>query len=133
MSKLIYKKVKRRDGFTLVEALASLMLVAIILPFVIRGINLSARNAAHMDREATAIMLAQSQLEEVLITEDWQFGDAEGVFAEHYGTEAQRYAWQLTVEDWQSTDYNELTLSVRWSSGVGEQSVELKTVVYAGT
>ena len=133
MSKLISKNQGSRSGFTLIEALASLLLVAIILPFVIRGINLSARNAAHTDREATAIVLAQSQLEEVLITEDWQLGDAEGIFAEHYGTEAQRYTWQLTVEDWQSTDYNELTLSVRWSSGAGQRSVELKTVVYAGT
>ena len=124
---------QKSRGFTLVEALAALMLVAIVLPFVIRGISLSARNAAYTDRKATAVMLAQSQMDEALITDAWQFGASEGVFDERYGDDTERYTWDLAVQDWQSTDFRELTLTVRWVRGVDEQSVQLKTVVYAGS
>lgn len=133
MSMSTFNPKRKQHGFTLVEALAALMLVAIILPFVIRAIGVSARNAAYSDREATAVMLAQSQLDEILITDAWQFGDTEGVFEDHYGKDAKRYTWDLAVEDWQSTDFNELTLSVRWLRGGDEQSVQLVTVVYAGS
>ncbi len=105
------------------------MLVAVVLPFVIRGISLSARNAAETDRRSTAIMLAQSQMEEIMLTGDWQFGDTEGLFEEVHGSEAQRFTWQLTVADWQSTDFSELTLTVRWNSGREDKAVALKTVV----
>lgn len=123
----------RARAFTLIEALAALMLVAIVLPFVMRGITLSASSAAHTDRQATAMMLAQTQMEEAILSEAWTFGSAEGEFDETYGDGAERYTWTLTDEDWQSTDFRELTLTVRWMRGQEERTVSLKTVVYAGT
>lgn len=122
----------RSRGFTLVEALAALMLVAIVLPFVMRGITLSASNAAYADRRSTAMMLAQSKMDEAILAEAWQFGESEGQFSEEVGDEAERYTWTLTVEDWLITDYNELTLTVTWLRGVRQESVQLKTVVYTG-
>ncbi|MFN3167807.1 MAG: hypothetical protein ACE37H_12160 [Phycisphaeraceae bacterium] len=108
------------------------MLVAIVLPFVMRGITMSAQNASNADRRETALMLAQTQLDEAVLAEAWQFGGAEGVFDEVYGREAERYTWELTIDDWVSTDFHELTMTVRWMRGLEEQSVRLKTVVYAG-
>lgn len=109
------------------------MLVALVLPFAIRGVNLSVRGASQADREATAIMLAQSQLDQILIDGSWQFGDTEGTFDEEtYGNQAQRYTWQLIVNDWQSTDFRELTLRVRWGEDAQQQSTQLSTVVNAG-
>ena len=124
---------KRSGGFTLVEALASLMLLAVVLPFVVRGVNLSARSAADYDRKATAMMLAQTMMEEAILTEAWQFGDSAGEFDDSLGTDSERYTWSLTSSDWQSSDYLELTLTVFWESGSEQKSVQLKTVVYAGT
>ena len=124
---------KRSGGFTLVEALASLMLLAVVLPFVVRGVNLSARSAADYDRKATAMMLAQTMMEEAILTEAWQFGDSSGEFDDSFGTDSERYTWSLTSSDWQSSDYLELTLTVFWNSGAGQKSVQLKTVVYTGT
>lgn len=121
-------------GFTLVEALASLMLIAVVLPLVIQGVSTSARSAADYDRRATAMMLAQSQLEEAILAEAWTFGDTEGIFDEAHGQEAELYAWTLTTTDWgEGLDYQELTLTVSWNSGGEDQSVRLKTVVYTGT
>ena len=124
---------KRSGGFTLVEALASLMLLAVVLPFVVRGVNLSAKSAADYDRKATAMMLAQAMMEEAILTEAWQFGDSSGEFDDSFGTDSERYTWSLTSTDWQSSDYLELTLRVDWISGAEQKSVQLKTVVYVGT
>eukprot|EP00752_Nemacystus_decipiens_P014029 g12465.t1 len=121
----------RRRGFTLVEALASLMLLAVVLPFVVRGANLSARSAADYDRKATAMMLAQTMMEEAILNEAWQFGDSSGEFDDSYGSDAGRYTWSLTSVDWQGTDFLELNLSVYWISGADQKSVELKTVILA--
>lgn len=107
------------------------MLVAIVLPFVMNGVALSARSGADTDRQATAMMLAQTQMEEVLLSNTWQFGDTSGGFDETYGNDAYRYTWSLTVGDWTSTDFRELTLTVRWIRGQDEHSVRLTTVVYA--
>jgi type II secretory pathway pseudopilin PulG len=118
----------------LVEALASLMLVAVVLPVVIQGVNTSAKSAADYDRRAAAMMLAQSQLEEAILAEAWTFGDTEGVFDEAHGEDAELYTWTLTTTDWgEGLDYQELTLTVFWNSGGEDQSVRLKTVVYTGT
>ncbi|MBX2851257.1 MAG: type II secretion system GspH family protein [Phycisphaeraceae bacterium] len=120
-----------RGGFTLVEALASLMLVAVVLPFVIRGVTMSARNAAESDQRADAAMLAQTMLEEAVLAGAWQTGDAEGTFDEMYGKDATRYTWALSIADWQSTDYRELTMTVRWMRGKKEKTVAVSTVVNA--
>ena len=58
--------------------------------------------------------------------------DDEGDFDETYGNDAQRYTWDLSVTDWQAADFRELAVTVRWTSGVDEKDVRLKTVVYAG-
>ena len=121
----------RRGGFTLIEALASLMLVAVVLPFVIRGVTMSARNAAESDQRTDAVMLAQTMLEEAVLVGAWQYGDTEGSFDETYGLDATRYTWALSVADWQSTDYRELTMTVRWTRGQKEKSVAISTVVNA--
>ena len=123
---------RNRSGFTLVEALASLLLVAMVLPFVMRGISLAAKAGAQADREATAVLLAQTVMDEVILTDTWTYGDADGEFDEAFGREAERFTWVLTVNDWQSTEFRELTVTVRWVQGGDEQSVDLKTVVYAG-
>ena len=133
MSILITKRVgrARQKGFTLIEALAALMLVAVVLPFAIRGISMSAQGAAATDQRATAMMLAQTQLEEAMLAEAWKFGDSEGAFDEIYGPESERYTWSLTVEEWINTNFRELTLTVTWTSAGQEKKVDLKTVVYA--
>ena len=130
-------KARRQEyprGFTLVEALASLMLIAVVLPLVIQGVNTAAKSAADYDRRATAMMLAQSQLEEAILAEAWTFGDTDGVFDEVHGEEADQYTWTLAATDWgDGLNYQELTLTVIWNSGGEDQSLRLKTVVYTGT
>jgi prepilin-type N-terminal cleavage/methylation domain-containing protein len=59
---------RRRSGFTLIEVLATLVLLGIILPVAMRGISnglLAASNARHM---AEASSLAETKLQELTLS-----------------------------------------------------------------
>ena len=116
-----------RAGFTLVELLATFVLIAIIIPVAMRGISLSTRIASHSKKQIEAISLAETKLTEFLITEDWQNGDQSGDF----GKDWPEYRWNLVIEDWEEEETTQqLVLSVEWSeSGLG-RSVTLTTIVY---
>src|SRR5690348_6677471 len=61
-----------RQGFTLVEVLAALVILGIVLPVAMRGVSLSlaaASNAKHMN---VAAQLADQKLNEVVLTSGWQ-------------------------------------------------------------
>ena len=60
---------KRRRGprgFSLIEVLAALMLVAIVLPVAMRGLSMASRQASVAARRSQATMLAERQLNEIL-------------------------------------------------------------------
>ena len=119
--------IKSRAGFTLVELLATFVLIAIIIPVAMRGISLSTRIASHSKKQIEAISLAETKLTEFLITEDWLDGDQSGDFGEDWP----EYRWNLVIEDWEEEETTkQLALSVEWSeSGLG-RSITLTTIVY---
>ena len=118
---------KSRAGFTLVELLATFVLIAIIIPVAMRGISISTRIAGHSKKQIEAVSLAETKLTEFLITEDWLDGDQSGDFGEDWP----EYRWNLVIEDWEEEETTQqLVLSVEWSeSGLG-RSVTLTTIVY---
>lgn len=124
---------RARAGFTLVEALITLLLVAVVLPFVMKGVSASAQLGVLADRRAEAGALADTRLAEAMLTGEWEEGDSAGEFDPRvYGSEAGGYTWYLLVEDWQSkTAYREVTVIVTWLQAGQEQNVALSTVVYA--
>jgi len=120
----------RRAGFTLVEALATLMLIAIVMPFIMRGMTVSTQAAALADHKAEAIALAEVRLAEVIAEGDWEQGNDYGDFDETYGDNTHRYEWFLLVEDWTSTTFSEVTLVVTWQQRRQTQQVKISTLVY---
>jgi len=54
----------RDDGFTLIEALTALTLLAMAAGVFYRGIELGARSARVAERESSALALAQNRLDE---------------------------------------------------------------------
>lgn len=135
MTPALGKKSRTRSchGFTLVEALITLLLVAVVLPFVMKGVSASAQLGVLADRRAQAAALADTRLAEAMLTGEWDEGDSAGEFdPEVYGSETAGYTWYLLVDDWQSqTAYREVTVIVTWLQGGKEQNVALSTVVYA--
>lgn len=120
-----------RPGFTLIEALAALLLVAIVLPLAVRAVAISAQVGTLSDRRAEAMGLCELKLTEVMLDADWRFGDDAGEFSEGYGEGVERYQWVLLVDDWNDTlEFKQVTLAVVWTQRGREQAVELATVVY---
>ena len=121
-----------RRGFTLVEALAALLLVAIVLPVVMRGVSVAARAASSARRNTEAASLAQSKLNELVATQQWRSGYLAGQFDTDDGDNASDYSWSAEATRWSEPYVRQLAVSVTWTSGGAQQSVTLTTLVYEG-
>lgn len=119
-------------GFTLVEVLAALLLVAIVVPVVMRGVTLATSAASSAKRRIEAASLAQSKMAEVLATERWRGGVLSGSFDAADGHNAGDYAWRADVTPWTEAYVKQLAVNVSWDRTNAERSVTLTTLVYEG-
>jgi prepilin-type N-terminal cleavage/methylation domain-containing protein len=114
-----------RRGLSLVEVLASLALVAIVLPVAMRSIS-AATNASSVAAQRTqATILAQSKLDEMVIAHDYTSPQQQGDF----GSDWPNHRWTATASDF-DTLVKQIDLTVTWMSHAGERSVTLTTLVY---
>jgi len=120
-----------RTGFTLVEILATFVLIAIILPVAMDGISMAAKLASQAKHRVEAATLAQQMLGDMVLTGDYEDGNQEGEITEDNTI----YAWRLDVFDWEEEDsMQQLDMSVAWENAVGdENTVVLSTLVYTGS
>lgn len=120
-------------AFTLLEVLTALLLVAVVLPVLMGAINTATHLGGLASDRARAAVLAENRLNEIILDESWQFGDAAGAFtAEIDGPDAARYLWELHVEQWLDPSVRKLTLTVYWERRGRPQVVTLTTVVHDG-
>ena len=119
----------RRCGFTLIEVLATLVLLAIILPVAMKGISLATRTGSVAKHRTTAAALAETKLNEILATEAWRDGTQAGDF----GTEWPDYEWNADVHEWEGTTVRQVDVYVTWNTEArNERGVVLSTLVYTG-
>jgi type II secretory pathway pseudopilin PulG len=120
-----------KSGFTLVEILATFVLMAIILPVAMQGISMAAKLASQAKHRVEAATLGQQMLNELVLSGDYEDGDQEGEAAGDNTV----YLWRLEVLDWEEEDsMQQLDLSVTWEdAGSGENIVLLSTLVYTGS
>jgi len=136
------RRPKSRRGFTLVEVLAALILLAIVLPAAMRGATLASAAASKALKRTTAAGLASSRLQEILATGQYESGGLSGDFAD-YGPQYQMYRWEAQLANWQQNGFNtqdlqsqslqQLDLRVSWRGRDGDQSLTLSTLVYSNT
>ena len=119
----------RCRAFTLVEILATLVLVAIILPVAMSGISLALSVADESRRQTEAASLAQTKIAEIVAEQQYQNTSLAGDFA----PDRPEYRWVSQVTDWQGTTLKELDVQVFWNSKNRERSITLSTLVYTGT
>ncbi len=126
---------RRRRGFTLIEVLAALMLLAIALPVVMQGITLASSAGSLAKRRTEAGGLAESKLNELVATNAWQSNSLSGDF----GPDWPDYTWTAELLTWSqgqglgtqgSNTVQQLDVHVLWRSGIGQQSVTVSTLVY---
>jgi len=126
----VHPGLHRRRGFTLIEVLATLMLLAIVFPVLMQGITLAsgAGDAARRRTEATG--LAQSKLAEIVANGQWQQGNLSGDF----GSDWPAYRWEATVQPWALDNTNEslqqIDLRVIWTARGRENAVSFTTLAY---
>ena len=117
---------KFRRGFTLLEVLATLVLVGIILPAVMHGISLATIAAGEAKHRVEAVSLAQTKLAE--LTADFQTlnqpGASSGSFADFPG-----YSWTSTIE-MRDTSLSQVSVRVSWISRGQERFVDLSSLIY---
>lgn len=124
----------RRCGFTLIEVLATMLLIAIVLPAVMRGISAASSTATLTRHRTEAAGLAEAKLAQLIATGEWQAGILSGVF----GPDHPDYRWRATVFAWpldQTTaGLQQVDCSVVWTArGGGEDFVTVSTLTYVRT
>jgi prepilin-type N-terminal cleavage/methylation domain-containing protein len=134
-----------RRAFTLVEILATLALVAIILPVAMSGISLALGVADLSRRQTEAASLAETKMAEIVAGQMWQTASQSGDFA----PDRPEYRWVAQVTEWQgatqgtmlsttqsttqSGALKQLDVQVLWNNKNRERCVTLSTLVYTGT
>jgi general secretion pathway protein I len=127
------RRVRPRGGFTLVEALAAMTLLAIVMPALTQGLSGAAQAASSSRRRTEATILAQAKLSALVATGTWQGNALSGDF----GTDWPQYQWQATVQTWVdnnntagSTGLQEIDLRVSWMERNRATSITLTTLTY---
>jgi hypothetical protein len=106
------------------------MLMAIVFPVLMQGVTLSSSLADDARRKTVAAGLAESQLAEIVATDQWQQTNLSGDF----GTDRPGYRWQATVQPWPQDNTNagiqEIDLQVFWTARGHEQSLQVSTLAF---
>ncbi|MHC4220864.1 MAG: type II secretion system protein [Planctomycetota bacterium] len=115
------------SGFTLIEILATFVLIAIILPVAMKGISLATNMASDSKRKVEATTLAKFKLTEITTDQLWEQGTASGDFSPDWPN----YKWEMLVSTWTDASARQVDLLVSWDARQQQRSIILTTLVYA--
>lgn len=87
---------RAQAGFTLAEVLAALMFMAIVIPVTVQGLRIASRAGSLAERKAVAARLADSKLNELVVTRQWSSSAQRGTIQDGFQT----YNWTLESEPW---------------------------------
>lgn len=122
------RRCEHAAAFTLVEVLATMVLIAIVVPVAMQGVTLATRMASHAKKQVQATSLATSKLSELIASQAWRNTARSGTF----GRDWPDYDWKLESSNWKVSSVYELTMRVAWrgTEPVEKRSVLLNTLVY---
>ena len=121
----------RQSGYTLIEVLVAFMILALALTVLLRIFSGGLRNVSVSSDYATATLIAESRLAAAGIDVPLRPGETSG-------TEGERFAWTINVQDYQpfpgyrsaakGVDAYRVTVKVEWPHGDKMRRVGLSTV-----
>lgn len=115
-------------GFTLAEVLAALLFMAIVIPVAIEGLQIASRAGVLSERKGIAVRLADSKLNELVATGQWQSASQRGTIEEGWQT----YQWQMSSDPWsEDSTMRELKVTVTVSVQGRDYPVSVSTLVDA--
>ena len=137
----IKKPCVRRGGFTLIEALLAMLLVAVVLPAIMGAVRMSTRMAALTEDRRIARVLADAKMHDLLISQDFTNGVLSGTFREQdlddesaiipsvFDSDPRAWRWRLDLEVWQDITVNQLTLVIEWDRWGRTRQYRIDTLV----
>jgi general secretion pathway protein I len=141
MRRLFQSRAAGESGFTLLEVLLAIALLAIALPVLLglRNFDLDLHQRAGELRTAT--LLAQEKLLETELTSVYPIGETAGDFSNaplgalltvQATDRAVGYKWKRTISPTPLELIREIRIKVSWPRGTAEEAVEVSTYVFAG-
>jgi len=116
-------------AFTLAEALAALMFMAIVIPVAVEVLHVASLSGEVAARKGAAARIADRVLNGSLVTTNWNNGTQDGTISEG----SLDFRWKLTSQDWSQNTMKILTAEVTFSAQGKDYSVKLSTLTDSGT
>lgn len=114
-----------RRGFTFVEVLAAMLLLAIVAPVFVEAMLLGNRAGVTADRKRVAARLAENQLRASVLDQSWRNGAQRGDF----GKDLAGYRWALSSKPWsEDATMTEITVTVYYTVQEREFEISLTTL-----
>ena len=108
-------------GFTLLEVLISLLIIAIVLITCLRAQNQSIR-LYHLSRDMTiATILARQKMGEIELAGFPELGEDEGDFEDTFPG----FSWQRSVSVTPFEEARRVALSIMWKEGIRERRIDV--------
>ena len=126
-----------RRGFTLIEALATIVVLVVSLPVIIDAFTTADRVAIRARQRAEATAIGQSVMEQVIAEQTWQNSPLSGA-EKHREME---YTWNASVQNWADaasqssqvvpvSNVQELDVTVEWMFENQQQQLLLSSLIY---
>ena len=122
---------RRQSGYTLIEVLVAFMILALALSVLMRIFSGGLRSVSVSSDYATATLIAESHLAAAGIDDRLRPGEISG-------TEGERFAWTVSVEDYlprpgyrstvKGIDAYLVTVTVEWPNGDNTRRIGFSTI-----
>lgn len=123
-----------RRGFTLIETLIALALVAVVVPLALAGISAATQAASQVRKQELARRVGESRLARLVTSGDWSTSAESGACTiDDDGEGTENLTWKLALSTWRDGTTNLLTLTVAWDATDENKAVALTTLVTPAT
>lgn len=141
MNREIDDRLRDQRGFTLLEVLLAIALLALALPVLLGLRNFDLDLHARAGELRAATLLAQEKLLETELLGVYPIGEVSGDFqgsplgaqtATQTTDRAVGYRWKRTISPTPLELIREVRVQVSWPRGAADETVEVSTYVFAG-
>ena len=116
-------------AFTLAEVLAALVFMAILIPVALEGLSIASRTGSVATRKAEAAIVAESILNETIVTTNWNSSLQNGTVRQGL----HEFRWTMRNDPWDqdpnATTMRQLSVEVKYSVQGRDYAVRLCSLV----
>lgn len=106
-------------GFTLIEVMAALLVIALTFTVFLQMDGLNASRTLHTEQLTGAVHLAESRMEELFS------GGSQDLVSDEGDQEDGIYSWERVVADTEYEGLKEVRVTIRWNEGDREEEYVL--------